>query len=196
MEYKEILGLISVVLALGISLSYLYTIVKGKTRPHFYTIAIDAIISTIVIAGAFYAGAGAGVWNLAASTSIVYVIVVLCWFKYATKDVTRLDGMFAAASLLTVIPWILTNDPTLSVVLASLISVLSLLPAIRKTWNNPYSEPWSIWGINASKHVIAIAATSAFSVATLAYPVTIITTNALFALMILYRRRSIKPRNR
>ncbi|MEK9176867.1 MAG: hypothetical protein AAB923_01080, partial [Patescibacteria group bacterium] len=111
-------------------------------------------------------------------------------FKYGTKDVTPLDAVFAGAAVLTVIPWLLTKDPTLSVVFASTIAILSMLPAIRKTWNDPYSEPWPLWAVNAVKHMIAIAATSIFSVATLVYPLCIITTNLLFAAMMLYRRAS------
>jgi hypothetical protein len=194
MEYKEIFGLISAVVALGVSLSYIYTMVRGNTRPHLYSIAIDALTSTVVLAGSFAAGAGAGIWNLVVATVLVYVMVILC-FRYGTKDVTALDAVFASAAVLTVIPWLLTKDPTLSVVLASSIAILSMLPAVRKTWNDPHSEPWAIWGVNAVKHMIAIPATSVFSVATLVYPICIISTNLLFVAMMLYRRKATLQRN-
>ncbi|GEM_PF-1254834 len=187
MDYKEILGIISALIAFGISVSYIYTIVKGRTRPHFYSIAIDAVISSIVLAGAFISGAGAGVWNLAVSTLFVYVMVLLC-FKYCTKDVTKLDAVFALGAGLAIIPWFLTKDPTLSVVLASMIALLSMLPSARKTWNDPYSEPWTLWAMNALKHVIAIAAISILSVATLTYSVTMIFVAVAMVSIILYRR--------
>lgn len=188
MEYKEILGIIASIVAAGISLSYIYTIVRGKTRPHLYSVAMDALISTIVFAGAFTAGAGAGVWSLGVATVLVYVMVILC-FKYGTKDVKPIDGVFALLALLSVIPWVLTKDPTLSVVLASLINLLSFIPAFRKTWNDPYSEPATIWGANALKHVISLPATSVFSVATVFYSLSVICLNIVFVAMILLRRK-------
>lgn len=194
MELKEILGVISVIIALCISLSYIYTIVRGKTRPHLYSVAMDALISTIVFAGAFTAGAGAGVWSLGVATVLVYVMVILC-FKYGTKDVKPIDGIFALLALLSVIPWILTKDPTLSVVLASLINLFSFIPAYRKTWNDPYSEPATIWGANALKHVVSLPATSVFSVATVFYSASIILLNIVFVTMILLRRKKKTPLN-
>lgn len=149
---------------------------------------MDALISTIVFAGAFTAGAGAGVWSLGVATVLVYVMVILC-FKYGTKDVKPIDGIFALAALLSVIPWIMTKDPTLSVVLASFINLVSFIPAYRKTWNDPYSEPATIWGANAVKHMVSLPATSVFSVATVFYPLSIILLNAVFVSMILLRRR-------
>ena len=188
MEYKEILGIIASLVAAGISLSYIYTIVRGKTRPHLYTIAIDFIISSIVFAGAFVAGAGAGIWSLGVSTVLVFGMVLLC-FKYGTKDVKPIDAVFALAAVFSIIPWVLTKDPTLSIILASLINLLSVVPAFRKTWNDPYSEPVVIWGANAFKHVIAIAATAVISTATIFYSISIIAMNIVFVAMILWRRR-------
>ena len=188
MEYKEIFGVISALIAAGVSLSYIYTIVRGKTRPHLYTVSIDALISGIVVAGIFSAGAGSGAWALSTSLIFVFVTFLLC-FKYGTKDVTTLDGYVAIAACLTILPWLLTKDPTWSVVLASFINLLSVIPAFRKTWNDPYSEPVVIWGINGMKHFVAIAATSVFSVATLFYPISIILIDTVFVLMILQRRK-------
>ena len=188
MELKEILGLAASFLAAGISFSYIYTIVRGKTRPHLYAVAMDALISTIVFAGAFSAGAGAGVWSLGVATVLVYFMVILC-FKYGTKDVTPIDGFFAGAALLSIIPWILTKDPTLSVVLASLINIVSFMPAFRKTLNDPYSEPLSIWSVNALKHVISLFAVAVFSVATVFYSFSVILLNVVFVGTVLWRRR-------
>jgi|CXWL01.1.fsa_nt_gi hypothetical protein len=188
MEYKEILGGVSAVIALGVSFSYIYTIVRGKTKPHLYTHLIDVIISSIVFFGALTAGAGAGVWVLAVSTPVVFVIVLLS-LKYGTKDVTRADAFFAVGACLSIIPWLLTKDPTLSIALATLIYVLSMAPTIRKTWNDAYSEPLFLWVLNALKHVIAIFAITAYSVATLTYSVSIICINAVLIGVILWRRR-------
>lgn len=187
-EYKELLGILSGIIALGISLSYIYTIVKGKTRPHLYTYVIDLIVSSVVVAGALAAGAGAGAWNLLVSTPLVLVIALLC-LKYGTKDVTRSDAFFAGGALLTVVPWLLTKEPTLSVVLASLIYVLSMIPTIRKTWNAPESEPIALWTINALKHVVALSALAVFSVATATYSLSIICIDAVLIGVMLWKRR-------
>lgn len=187
MELKEFFGLVATVIAAGVALGYIYTILKGTTRPHLYTFAIDAIVTGTVFVGAFVAGAGAGSWNLGLSTVLLFVIMGLS-ITHGTRDITRLDAFFATLALASIVPWILTKDPTMSVILASLTYLFSMLPTVRKTWSNPASEPWIIWMLNGPKHVFAIAATTTFSVTTLFYPIMIIVANTSFALLILYLR--------
>lgn len=192
MEYKELFGVISSLIAAGISVAYIYTMVRGRTRPHLYTYVIDALLTGIAFFGAVTAGAGAGAWNLGVAAVFVVAIVVFA-VRYGTKDVTSLDAVFALSAGLAIIPWLITRDPMLSVVLTSLINLLSVVPTFRKTWNDPYSEPWTIWAINGSKHIFAIAATSVFSLTTLAYPVSVMLMNAAFVFMVLYRRKKMPP---
>jgi hypothetical protein len=187
MEYKEILGYISVFLAAAVYLAYYYTIIRGTSRPHLYTYAIGGVVSLIVFFGALTSGAGAGAWNVGVSALFVFGVVLLS-LKYGTKDITRFDAVVALGALLTIIPWILTKDPTLSVVLASLIDSASIIPTMRKTWNDPYSEPWVLWGINTLKHCLAIMAVSSLAVATVIYPISMVVMNGLLAGGIIYRR--------
>lgn len=191
MEYKEILGYVTILLAAGVYLAYYYTILKGDSKPHLYTYLIGGLVSLIVFFGAFTSGAGAGVWNVGVSALFVFGVVLLS-LKYGTKDITRFDAITAILALLAIIPWILTKDPTISVVLAALIDSLSIIPTMRKTWNDPYSEPWTLWGINCFKHLIAIAAVSSLSVATVIYPIAMVVMNGTLALGIIYRRTHLK----
>ncbi len=187
MELKALLGILSVAIALVVSLSYIYSMVRGKTRPHIYSIAIDAVLTSIVLAGVIVAGAGAGAWNLVVSAVLVWVMVVLC-LKYGTRDITISDAFFAFGAALSIALWVITKDPMWSVILASGINMLSVVPTFRKTWNDPHSEPLTIWGLNALKHSVAIGALAIYSSTTLVYPVTAIGMNIVFILTMMIRR--------
>ena len=85
-------------------------------------------------------------------------------------------------------PWLLTKDATLSIVFATIIEILAFVPTFRKTWNDPYSEPFSSWSLNTIRHAVSIMALGAFSIVTVLYPAVLVVLNALLTGEILLRR--------
>jgi hypothetical protein len=172
-DYRAILGFITVLLAIGVYIPYCISIVRGTTKPHLYTYVVGALLSGIAFAGSWTSGGGAGSWAVATSCALV-VVVALLSLKYGTKDVKPIDGYFAGAALVAIIPWVLTKDPTISIVLVAGIEYLANAPTFRKTWNDPYSEPYTVWGLNTLKHALTIVAVSSASIATVFYPAAIV----------------------
>lgn len=191
MDYKEIIGYVTVAMAFAVYVPYLYTIVRGKTRPHLYTYLVDSAVNVIAFAGVFVAGAGAASWNIAASGALVFCVFALS-FRYGTKDIRPIDTLLLVAALVTLIPWAVTHDPTISVVLITLIDALSLLPTLRKTWNDPTSEPYSVWGLNMLKHVLALFALGSYSLTTVFYPAGMVLMYALLTGEIILRRSRLR----
>ncbi|MEK7613580.1 MAG: hypothetical protein AAB439_01725 [Patescibacteria group bacterium] len=189
MEYRDVLGVVTVILAFAVYVPYYITIFQGKTKPHLYTYLIGGIVSLVAFAGALTSGAGAGAWNIGASALLVGGVLILS-FRYGTKDIQPVDTLLAVGAGLTIIPWILTDDPTLSVVLASLIDSASMIPTMRKTWHDPHSEPYLVWGLNAVKHTLAIAAVSTVSVATVFYASSMVVMNGSLAAMTFLRQKA------
>lgn len=187
MDYKEIIGLITVILAFAVYVPYYASILSGKTKPHLYTYVIGAALSTVAFFGSWISGGGAGSWSIGASALLVIGVVLLS-LKYGTKDVKRVDAYFAAGAVVAIVPWILTKDPTLSVVLVALIEYLAIAPTLRKTWNDPSSEPYSVWGLNTFKHGLTVAAVTNFSLATAFYPAAMVLMNVILTGEIILRR--------
>ena len=73
-------------------------------------------------------------------------------------------------AFLTIIPWILTQDPILTVVLATAVDMLGALPTIRKTWRSPTSESQLSWIFTILKHVSSLLAIASLSITTVIFP--------------------------
>lgn len=53
--------------------------------------------------------------------------------RYGFKDITKRDIYFLVIALVGLIPWALTNNPTLSVITAVSIDVVAFILTLRKT---------------------------------------------------------------
>jgi hypothetical protein len=187
---KEILGLIAVIMAVIGVVPYVLDIIRGKTKPHLYTYLVWTIVASIIFAGQVVAGAGPGAWTTAVLVLMAGTCLVLS-FKYGTEDVTTLDKFFLAGALVSMIPWVLTKDPVISVLLATTIDILATLPTIRKTYNNPWTETLFSWAFSVPRQFLVIAAISVYSVTTLAYPIGILIANSVVVGIIVLRRRAL-----
>ena len=190
---KEILGAIAVILAIAQAIPYIIDIFKGKTKPHLYTYLIWSIVTALAFLGQFAAGGGPGSWTTGIMAVITIGVLLLC-FKYGTADITLLDGVFLIGAIIAIIPWWLTKDPTLSVILATLIDVLAFLPTIRKTYRDPSTETLISYISNLLRHPISIFALTIYSLTTVIYPAALFVMNAVLVLVIVVRRRQVRKR--
>ncbi len=185
---KELLGLIAVLLGIIGIIPYVKDIYKGKTKPHLFSNLIWAVVTTIAFFTQVAKGSGPASWTTLVMALLTIYITILC-FKYGTQDVTKLDTFFLALGLLSIVPWILTKDPTISVVIATLIDVFGFIPTIRKTWKDPGSETLFTWNTNVLRHAISLFAIRNFVLATYIYPLALLCMNILTVSAIIFGKR-------
>lgn len=184
---KEWLGLIAVVMAVVAHIPYVADIIRRKTQPHVFTWLIWAILTLFVFMGQWEQGAGPGAWPTMVAGSISIFIAILS-LKYGTKDITRLDKVFFGAALISIIPWYLTKDPTISVLLLTGIDGVAFIPTIRKTAKDPSSETLFTYILNVPRHAIAVAAIAHYNAATYIYPSMLVIMNAVVVITIVLSR--------
>lgn len=184
---KEILGLIAVGLSLTGLIPYIIDILRSKTKPHVYTWAIWAIVTSLVFFGQWAKGGGAGSWNTGVVAMLTVVIAILA-LKKGTDDITKLDKILFVGALLAIVPWLITKDPTLSVVTLTLIDVAAFIPTIRKTLNSPTSETFTTYLSSVFRYVISLVALANYNLATYFFPVTILLMNIVMVGIILKAR--------
>ncbi len=185
---KEFLGILAVILGLAGSFPYLRDVLGGKTRPHLYTWLIWTIVTAIVFVAQVMKGAGPGAWTTGIMGAFS-IIVLLLSFTRGTNDVTRTDRIFLIVSLLAIIPWLFTKDPTLSVVLVTFIDMAAFGPTIRKTYRDPNSETFSTYLINIPRHALSILALTNLTLVNYIFPAAILCMNVIVVSVILIRRR-------
>jgi len=185
---KEFLGVVAVILGFVSFFPYIRDILKGKTQPHLYTYIIWGIVTALAFFGQYVAGAGPGAWTTGVMEILTLFVLALC-FRYGTKDITGFDTVLLVIALVAIIPWFLTKDPTVSIVIATLIDVCAFLPTIRKTLNDADSETLISWVVNLLRHGVAIFALTTFTLATYIYPAALLFMNAVVVSVIVFGKR-------
>jgi hypothetical protein len=185
---KTTIAIIAALLAIVGNLPYLRDIIKKRVQPHPYTWLIWTIVSCIVFFGQVAKGAGIGALPTAAS-EIFTIIIFFFSLQYGFKNIRTIDTVFLVIALLGIIPWILTKDPTVSVIIAVSIDVVAFVPTIRKTWSQPKTETPVLYGTNVIRHILMLFSLQAYNIATTLHSIAMITTNTLMTSIIVTRSK-------
>jgi hypothetical protein len=121
-------------------------------------------------------GAGIGALSTAAS-EIFPVIIFLLSLKYGFKNIRPIDTYCLIIALVGIIPWLLTKDPTISVVIAVSIDLFAFSSTVRKTWKEPKTETPTLYGMNVLRHIVTLFSFEAYNVATTLHSIVMIAAN-------------------
>jgi hypothetical protein len=184
---KETFAVAAALLAVAGNVPYVIDILKGRVQPHAYTWFVWTVVSGIVLFGQIAKGAGVGALPTLAAEIFTFVIFLLS-LKFGFKGVTKTDTFFLLLALAGIIPWIMTSDPTVSVIVAVSIDVIAFIPTLRKTWAEPKSETPILYSANVVRHILALFSMQAYNVATTLHSIAMITTNTVMTLLVVSQK--------
>ncbi len=188
-DMKELFAIIAALVAIGGNIPYLRDVVTKRVTPHPYTWLVWSIVSGITFFGQIAKGAGIGA--LPTGVAEVFTIAIFVYsLQYGFKNVIKSDNYFLVAALLGLIPWLITKDPTLSVVVAVTIDLIAFTPTIRKTWVKPESETPILFGANVLRHVLTLFSLGSYNIATMLHSIAMIATNSIMTGIILLKKSS------
>lgn len=193
MNLKTTLAIIASLLAFVGNIPYLVDVIKQKVKPHPYTWFVWTIVSCIVFFGQLAKGAGVGAIPTA-TAEIFTVIIFLFSLRYGFKHVTRTDTIFLIIALLGIIPWIITKDPTVSVIIAVSIDFIGFMPTLRKTWQHPETETPLLYSMNVLRHILMLFSLQAYNIATTLHSIVMIITNSTMTMFIIIPRKLPKTK--
>ncbi len=188
MLIKTIIALVAAGMAIVGNIPYLISVFKKEIQPHPYTWLVWSIVSAVTFFGQVAKGAGVGAIPTGAS-EIFTIIIFLFSLRYGFKNIEKRDTIFLVVALLGLIPWALTNDPTLSVVIVVSIDLIAFIPTIRKAKNHPETERHILYTMNASRHGLALFSLETYNIATMLHSITMIVVNSLMSYLIIKKRK-------
>jgi hypothetical protein len=99
-------------------------------------------------------------------------LVLLASFvdKRAFWHISRFDWTCGALSLLAVILWQVTGNPTMAIVLSIAADALAAMPTIVKGWFNPQSESVAAYALTGIGAVIALLTVEHWAFDEVAFP--------------------------
>jgi hypothetical protein len=188
-KMREILVGIAVLFAVIGNVPYLRDVISKKIQPHPYTWLVWSIVSLVTFIGALVKGAGIGAIPIGISELFTIVIFIFS-LRYGFKNIVRKDTYFLIIALLGLIPWYLTKDPTISVIIVVCIDLVAFIPTLRKTWVHPETESYLLYTMNALRHVLILLSLSSYNVATTIHSIAMIITNTMMTIFI--KRKNFK----
>ncbi|HWP61566.1 MAG TPA: hypothetical protein VN495_03110 [Candidatus Paceibacterota bacterium] len=189
MSTSELLGIAAGALELLSLPIYVGTILRGKTRPDRVTWWILSLVSAMVAASYFAAGARQTVW-LPASFALCMLIVAVLSLRYGegAARLSAIDTISLLGALLSAVLWVIVQSPLVALLLLVFTEFIGLIPTIHKAYRRPWTEstlPWAIGSLAAFLNVLAIPQWS-FAIAL--YPFYIFATNLIVTAFLLRKR--------
>jgi hypothetical protein len=167
----------------------LIKVIKKEVTPHPYTWFIWSIVSLVTVFGQIQKGGGIGAIPTAVS-EIFTIIIFLLSLRYGFKNIDKKDTYFLIAALLGLIPWALTKDPTLSVIVVVTIDIIAFIPTLNKARKNPESEYSLLYISNVLRHVLILFLVENRNIATCFHSVAMVVTNSLMTYFIVNKKKS------
>lgn len=192
-DLTVLMVIVASLLAIIGNISYLKDALTGKVRPHPYTWFIWSIVSMITFFGGLAKGAGIGAIPTGIAegfTILIFLLSLKYLFKDRARHIRAIDNYFLVIALLGLIPWFLTKDPTISVVLVVVIDIVAFVPTLRKTWMHPETEKPLLYGMNVGRHALTLLSLGSYNIATTIHSIAMIFINTLMVLFI--RRKSFR----
>ena len=146
------------------------------------------VLMGIAIRLATAAQASKGIdWSLAIPliSTISTTIIAFTALHLGRAVWTRADGICIALGTLAIILWAITKEPLTALILSMLADISVTAPTIIKTYQDPTSEPATLWVIYVIAVTMELVATQQYTIYNLLFPVytvlgaTIITALAL-----------------
>lgn len=172
---------------------YIRDVIRGTTRPHIFSFFIWALTTFIIFFLQLKNGGGVGSW-ITFVVGCLLILVLLLSLKNGKRDIRNIDIIFFVMALLAIPLWLLAKQPVLSISLLVLIDVIAFVPAMRKTYVDPWSENKFYYMTAVVRHGLTIFALVSMNYITILSPLVGVIMNTVF-ISILVVRRKILSRN-
>jgi len=189
-DWHTVLGTGASLLLLALIVPYIRSIVGGTTRPS----AVSWFGWAFLFAIATAAQASKGIdWSLAVSLiSTLSTTIIAFTALYMGRAVwTRADGICIVLGTLAIILWAITKEPLTAIVLSIIADFAVTLPTIVKTYQDPTSEPSTLWILYVIGVTLELVATQQFTVYNLLFPVYTVLGSSVIAILALRGRFTV-----
>jgi hypothetical protein len=143
-SFSDVCGVLSIGFSVLSGAPYLYSIIKGKTKPHQLTWIVYTIVNGVVVVSQYLEGARNSV--LISEFYFVYcAIVVFLSIKYGVRNTSKYDRILFAMSIATLVVWAFTKNNDLAIWLTAVIDTLATAMLMLKVHLHPKSEALTPW---------------------------------------------------
>jgi hypothetical protein len=186
MTPKDVLGVLSLLLAVVSYVPYIRSIFVANTKPHAFTWLVWGTVMAIAFFAQLADKAGAGSWATGLSAAFCLSISIIARFR-GEKHVTRGDWI---ALLTAFLPSRFDRNvwPLWLVLLVTGIDAVAYYPTFRKSYAKPDEELAFKYVLTVVRHLFSLLALEHFTVVTSVYQLVSIFMELSIVIMLLWRR--------
>jgi hypothetical protein len=189
-DWHTVVGTGASLLLLALIVPYIRSIVGGTTRPS----AVSWFGWAFLFAIATAAQASKGIdWSLAVPfiSTLSTTIIAFTALYMGRAMWTRADGICIVLGALAIILWAITKEPLTAIVLSIIADFAVTLPTIVKTYQDPASEPSTLWILYVIGVTLELVATQQFTIYNLLFPVYTVLGSSVIAILALRGRFTV-----
>jgi hypothetical protein len=179
-------------MTIGAFLPYIRSVIRGKTKPHVFTWGIWGLATVAVFVAQLSDGGGVGAWPIGVSGLVTFSVVALALARKADTTIVWIDWVLLVLALSALPVWVVTSDPLAAVVILTFVDLLGFGPSVRKAYDHPFDENVTFFVIVALRNFLVVGALENYSWTTVLFPAVIGLACALFAVMIMRRRQTLR----
>ena len=176
-----------VITLIGIAL-YLFTILRGGTRPNRTTWWIWTVVGFMLGASYYSSGANHTIW-----VPVGYIIgpfaAAILSIKYGEGGWTWFDRYCLLVAGISVVLWVTFRSPLVALLINLSIDFIGALPTIRKAYRDPGSENRIAWALVFAGNTVNLFAVETWTFAIFVYPIYMFLGSGLLTALIFVRRR-------
>jgi hypothetical protein len=188
---KQLLGVITVILALIGYVPYLKDTFKGKTKPHVVSWFLWTLVSFLVFGLQWSKGAGAGAYA-DFTMGLICLVIFIISLKNGTKNIKVADIISFILAIIAIVLWLVVHQPVWSMILLVFIDLFSFIPTFIKSWTNPWQETFSTWALSVVRHGLVMLSIQNINIVTILSPLYSSIINTIFCILLISRRKIIK----
>ncbi|HUQ84923.1 MAG TPA: hypothetical protein VM077_01240 [Candidatus Limnocylindrales bacterium] len=141
-------------------ISYIISILRGRTKPHRTTRFVVLVVANITTLSLIAQDSSVAIW-IASIATIFSWIVFLLSLKYGIGGWSKTDIACLIIALLGIYVWKITNNPQLAFFASIIADFIGMLPAFIRTYRHPRTEGigfYAIDAVGAGLNLLAISA--------------------------------------
>ena len=187
----EWLGIIAGALYIGGAMGmYIYSVLKGETKPNRVTWWILGLITIVVVLSYHGVGARETLW-LPVAYAIGFLSIGALSLKYGDGPfvLNTLDRVVLLGGVISIVVYWFAHSPGFSLLLVTITEGIALAPTAIKAYRSPMTESRTAWTVGTIASVVNLFAITEWSLAIAGYPMWIFLSNS-FVLYFLFCRRA------
>lgn len=183
-DLKAIFGLIAGIVSIFCYIPYIITTIKGTTRPNIATWSTWMILSIVVTASSFAAGAFNTLWvplcGVIGQGTIAFLAIKRGKGNWSKFDMICLFGVG-----LGLVFWWHFNSPIIALSMTLAVDLIGVLPTFKKSYQEPESENLLTWMLYLFSSIFLILSVESWTWVLGLFPIYLFTVNFIIVVLLL-----------